>query len=560
MKYLRLISGLLGLLGLAVALNLLVLKEDLSTTAVLLPLAAGFLFGALWLVLRLATLTETFGQGKTVYGIYSAVGVMVFFAICILLYGFGSRWDREWDLTQEGRRALAPQTRQVLQALPSEVEVTAFFVKANDSVIDAAREKTQRFLEQCQQYTPRLKVEFVDPVAEPARVAALNLEEERLATPGTVVLKCGSRPPRVLPLSGVTGRLEERDFTNALINVSRRSQPKVYFLQGHDERNPDLDAKAHPKRGSLLFKVRLQSESYLPTSLTFGLEAPKVPDDCEILIINDPELPLRPDEIEAIQRYLDRGGRLLLLLDPPVARPPLEVLNTWLFDRYGIAVGNDILLSSLSDKPRDIYLLPDTGQVAAKLTSRPFPQDFPGCFSKQHPITRGFDKDLVLRETRSVDLAPTLPEGVVGEVILRSLPFTYAETDLNLLAQGKANQDPDEPSGWPSIAAAVTARTAAPVGDTQKTRDARIVVIGDGDIASNEGMIFVGHINLLMNAMAWLSESEELIAIRPTGKEDPPIILTAGEEQFIAWVACLGILQAVVLTGIAVQVWRRRYQ
>lgn len=560
MRWLRGISGLLALAGFAVALNVLVLKEALSAASVLTPLAVGFFFLFVWLGLRIATLTETFGKGKTLYGVNSVVATVLFLGICVVLYAFANRWDRTWDLTREGRRELAPQTKQVLQSLPGEVQATAFFPNSGDSLIDAAKEKTRRFLEQCQAYAPRLKVDFVDPVAEPARVAALNLEEERLATPGTLVLTSGARPPKVLPISSVTGRLEERDFTNALINVSRRSQPKVYFLQGHDERNPDLPPKEHPARGALQFKVRLQTESYVPESLTFSLEAPRVPDDCEILIVNDPLLPLRPDEIEAIQAYLDKGGRLLLLMDPPVGHPALGVVAAWLQDRYGIVVGDNLLLSGLSDKPRDIYLLPDVGKITANLTSRTFPDDFPGCFSKQHPITRGFDKEILLREARSVELAPELPERVAGEVILRALPFTYAETDLEMIPRGVVNQDPDEPLGWPGVGVAVSSPTESVVGETQKTRDARIVVIGDGDLASNAGMIYLGHINFLMNAMAWLSETEELIAIRPSGEEDPPIILTSAEEQFIAWVASLGVLQAVVVAGAVVHIWRRRYR
>ncbi|NLA69411.1 MAG: GldG family protein, partial [Gammaproteobacteria bacterium] len=492
------------------------------------------------------------------YGLNSAISGVQVFAICVILYAFASHWNADWDLTREGRRDLAPQTIQVLRGLDTDVEVVAFFTRLTDSVIDAARDKTRRFLDQTREYTSHLNVEFVDPVSEPMRLQEFGLEKERLSTTGTVVLRSGRRM-KVLPISGVTGRLEERDFTNALINVARESQPRVYFLSGHNERDITQGLAQNASRGALEFKTRLENEAYRVDSFTLDIMEPRVPDDCDILVVHGPELPFRPAEIQAIQEFLDRGGSALFMLDPLLA--PLSTLPAWLLERYGVVVGNDVLFSELAaQQPSRIFLLPDIGKIAARLGAQGIPEDFPGNFSQTHPITRGFDKEMVLEAARSVELAPQLPEGVAGEVILRSLPFTYKEDDLDLLAKSKINRDPDEPLGFPGVAVAVTAKTDAPVGDTGQTRNARLVVIGDGDLASNEGLQFVGHINFMLNTLAWLSESEELIAIRPTGVEDPPIILTPVEEQMIAWISTLGVCQVIVLAGLVVMVWRRRYQ
>ena len=128
------------------------------------------------------------------------------------------------------------------------------------------------------------------------------------------------------------------------------------------------------------------------------------------------------------------------------------------------------------------------------------------------------------------------------------------------MVKGRAERAPDEEEGYYGVGVAVTVRTDTPMGDGQRTRDARIVVLGDGDISSNSGISYPGHVNFLLNSMAWLSESEELIAIRPTGEEDPPIILTKSEEQLIAWVATLGLLQVIAAAGIVVHGYRRRFQ
>jgi hypothetical protein len=63
-----------------------------------------------------------------------------------------------------------------------------------------------------------------------------------------------------------------------------------------------------------------------------------------------------------------------------------------------------------------------------------------------------------------------------------------------------------------------------------------------------------------MNVMAWLSENEELIAIRPTGLENRPILLADRDERAIVWIATLGVAQAVFLVGLIVFLFRRKYQ
>src|SRR5690606_19690147 len=119
-----------------------------------------------------------------------------------------------------------------LQTLTEEVKVTCFFLDVDDELIRIAREKTLRFLEQCEQYTDLLDVVVLDPQVATAQLQAMNLSHA--STQGTVVVGVGSRQ-RVITLTGGSPRLEEREFTSALINVLRGSKPKVYFLTGHDE-------------------------------------------------------------------------------------------------------------------------------------------------------------------------------------------------------------------------------------------------------------------------------------------------------------------------------------
>ena len=73
-------------------------------------------------------------------------------------------------------------------------------------------------------------------------------------------------------------------------------------------------------------------------------------------------------------------------------------------------------------------------------------------------------------------------------------------------------------------------------------------------------MMFGGAQDLMLNTLAWLTASEERIAIRASIGAEEPIVLTLGQERTIAWVASLGAVQAIALIGAAVLLWRRRYR
>jgi ABC-type uncharacterized transport system involved in gliding motility auxiliary subunit len=141
------------------------------------------------------------------------------------------------------------------------------------------------------------------------------------------------------------------------------------------------------------------------------------------------------------------------------------------------------------------------------------------------------------------------------------LPNTWAETDVALVAsQGKAAQSNADAPGPVPIAVAATYTTNVAVGETGRMKDARVVVIGDTDFASNAQLRIAGHLNLVLNTFAWLSESEDLIAARAKGKEDNPIILTENQQRAIVWICVLGTLQFVALAGFLTYWFRRNYR
>jgi len=289
-----------------------------------------------------------------------------------------------------------------------------------------------------------------------------------------------------------------------------------------------------------------------------------LPQDCSVLIINGYQSDLRPHEIQALDQYMDDGGRLMVLVNVQLVQENefvvKEQMRPWLQNRFGIRLGADIVVSNATQSYK-ISFLPDFDVLGASGLQIPQSQEFRGSFNSLHAITRGLDKQLVLSVIRTVSLDANLPEGVSGSVLIRTMPDTWAETDLSAVFNGDPiTQDPDEASGPNPVMVAVAARSSRSVGGGDRTREGRVVVLGDADLSLNEYINLVSNQDLLLNSIAWLTENEELIAIRPTANVDQPLILTRSQQRLIAWIASLGVVQAIALAGILVFLQRRKYR
>ncbi len=547
-------TGLIALVCLLAAANLMAWHRDLFVWQVGLPLLAGLAAGLAWLVMLLTAQLATFrSQGRAVGGLNAIFSSVVFFGICAVVYAFFGLGGISMDLTKEGRRDLEPQTIQVLQTMNKPIEITCFFLASDDDLIKIAREKTLRFLDECQEHSTLLNVTEEDPQVAVEKWEAKGIT--RASPQGTVVIECGERS-RVLTLSGASPRLEERDFTNALISLLRDSEPKVCFLTGHGERRAE---EGGPQGGSALTDL-LKRESYQAESIAIKLTEPVVPADCDVLVINNPTADFQPPEIDALEEYVARGGRILLMMDPWIrvgTGTEGEQLRPWLEKRLGIVVGSDVVVAEERQEALQVELNADSGTFSEADREAPYN----GCYAKDHPITRAFDQPMLLQIARTAGIVEKAPEKVTVVGLLRTGPEFWAETDVaGLRETQKASRGEGEQRGPLILASAASVQTEVPIEGANAKRESRVVVVGDSSISANDTIQIPGNVNFLLNAIAWLSESEQLIAIRPRGDTDPPLVLSAGEERAVFWVSTLMTAQIALGAGLLMAALRRRNQ
>jgi len=276
-----------------------------------------------------------------------------------------------------------------------------------------------------------------------------------------------------------------------------------------------------------------------------------VPADAAAVVVAGPTTDFYPQEIDALTRYLARGGKLLLLLDPPAKpdSPPLTRLIA-LAHQWDIAVGDNVVID-----------VSGMGQLIGTDASVPVAASYPA-----NPITGHFNLLTAFPLARSADPITGGVGGHFAQSFIQTSPRSWADANVKaVLTTGQVKFDAAEgdQQGPISIAAEVSAPIAAAA--TTKTKAAadapkpetRVVVVGDSDFASNAALGIQGNRDLFLNIVDWLTQQEDLISIRPHPPGDRPVTLTAAQQINITWLALLIIPGFILGSGVYTW-WRRR--
>jgi gliding motility-associatede transport system auxiliary component len=550
---LKRILGLLGWLGVALvfaAVAISFLKPEWQQYKNALAIA-GLVCTLLYILSQWREIAQSFSGRQARFGTLAAASVLVVLAILSAINYLSTRHSKRWDLTNAQQFTLADQTKKVLTGLTKPVRVIVF----------APQESFGRYHERLDEYASlsrNFQVEYIDPERKPA----VAKPYEPLVAGGTVVFDYAGRPPE-----RVNGDTSEQAMTNALIKVTRGQQNKVYFVQGHNERSADDSDSA----GYATVVQFLTATSFGHDNIVLS-QVRAIPQDATILVIAGPKSDFFPSEIDLVKGYLARGGKVLCLLDPrdKADAPPLTNL-TALLKEWGIGVDDDVVINVPSDDTVKEGQTVDIGSLAALpntdgtfvLAAKYLP----------HALTQGLGRvTVVLRMARSISaLTDNNTSGHTAQNLFETTASSWGETDIKKLTSGQVAREPGkgDKNGPLSLGAAVSApataldagappkpEAAGNVADTPK-RETRIAVIGDSDFATN-GLLGAGrNADLFLNAVNWLAQQEDLIAIRAKDPEDRRITLTDAQLNWIRLLTIFIVPGFILLAGVQTW-WRRR--
>jgi ABC-type uncharacterized transport system involved in gliding motility auxiliary subunit len=518
--------GWLGtaLVAIAVALSIVPALNNYSQYS--RPLALGGLVCVLIYVAGFwQEFAKFFSRRQARYGALLVVNVLVVLGILVLINIIGKAQNKRWDLTANKQFSLSDQSRNVLAKLDSPLQITVF---AQEPEFVRYQDKLKEY-----EYTSKkVSTEYIDPDKKRAIAQQNNIQQY-----GTIVFNYKGRTERVTSDN-------EQDITNGIIKVVSGQQRKVYFTQGHGEK----DTGSAERDGYNAIAKALGGENYTVDKLVIAQQG-AVPDDASVVIVAGPRSDFFQPEIDALKKYLDKGGKLLLELDPPekADAPPLTNLIALAHD-WGVQVGNNVVVD-----------VSGMGRLIGTDASVPIAANYPS-----HAITQRFNFITAYPLAREASPVSGGVNGHTAQSFVESSPRSWAETDIkSLLTTGQVSLDESkgDKKGPIALASAVSApvasATPAKPGDDGPKPETRVVVVGDSDFAENGVLGVQGNRDLFMNIVGWLSQQENLISIRPKEADDRRVTLTATQQNNITWLSLLVIPGFVFGTGVYTW-WRRR--
>jgi len=529
---------IVGLVSLLTALFIFAIQQR-ATQATWISLGIGVALVVYAVVTSFQKIALHAGRRGAKVGAHTVILTVLVLAVIVLINWWGLGWEQRWDLTKQHLHSLAPlsvkQLKSIKATKPDEkMQITAFI---SPEYYDG--EKLRELLKLYGSTNHKgVGVEVVDPLRDEARKRAVEEKTGKTISDGTVLVN----------YKGVTKDLSdpnERRLTSAVVSLLKGTRPKVYFLQGEGE--PALDGTGQDAYAR--YKAALEAQNYEVAPLRLISEkAPRVPDDCKVLVVAGARNPLGPPEMAAIKDWTAANGKLLLLLS---SRGPdfHELLND-----YKVKVGTGLVLS---------YSMGVRGNAAEILIDR---------ISSQHPVVEGirmigFLAPRVVEPSEappppSSPYQPPQPQGPATSII-EAGQDSWEETDLQKLnPEGKRR-------GPLSIAVAVEkaksdevpSEMPIPPEDKEKQRESpkvRVVVVGNAEFANDSVVAQLPrNLDLALNAVSWLAEESDLIAISPVDETPKTLTLTGAQRRFVGFLTIFILPLAVIAAGIAVW-WRRR--
>jgi ABC-type uncharacterized transport system involved in gliding motility auxiliary subunit len=438
--------------------------------------------------------------------------IVVVFAIITVANVLGNRYNKSYDSTSNKRYSLSEQTAKIVKGLKQDATISYY---DQSTKFQGAKDQ----LEQYANLSPKVHVEYVDVDKNPQLAREAGIKNY-----GTTIVKIGAKKEDAKSLT-------EEGITGAFIRNLKNTTRTVCFVTGSGEHQIEDSERSGYSR----FKDLLSKDDYEAKSISL-LQKAEVPADCTVVVIGGPTGDYQQPEVDALKKFVEAGGRALIMLDPPLKIGRSEISDndalTALLASWGVTLQKDLILD-LNPIGQLAGLGPQVALVTTYAT-QPIVSEMKGT-ATGFPLARSMD---VKNEGKSS-----------VEKMFSSSDSSLATTKLN-----SPDIDPNDPKnkkGPLTIAAAGSYNTG------KENSQGRFVVIGSSAWAANSFLNFNGNKDLALNTMNWLSSDEDLISIRPKPPEDRRVTMTRSQMNVVRITSQFVLPLIVIFAGVSVW-WRRR--
>ena len=431
-------------------------------------------------------------------------------------------------------------TQNIVKTSGDPLEVHLFFPEANE-----AKEYVTAYFQTLADSTGNVQILSHDRLAEADLAAKYNVTKD-----GTIVLVRGARKPVTLDIpaeelkdveklrKSKTLRTFDGKVNKELMKLARDKR-KAYVMTGHGEMNDpesvpsELKGKV-PERRVTKFKEKLGALNYEIKDLGLIDLAKDVPDDATIVIMLAPTIALQDAEWAALERYMDKGGRVLITLDPK-ADGNLGQLE----GKFGLKM----VPGDLTDEQA---FLPQRGSPADRRFA--ITTQF-SAHASTTALSRSVDKGLILIDSGALEDVPftDAKNSPKKTVTIRSMESSFLDLNNNFTF----DKDAEKKQRW-NIGVAVEGPKMSDGKDGW-----RALVFADTDLfadalvqnAQRQAAVIIISGPLLDDSIKWLG-GEEVFAGDIVTEEDSTIEHTKNEKAAWFFLTVFGVPVIVLVLGL----------
>lgn len=539
-------ASVIGSLALA-ASGVLFLAQGRVSGVVFVCLVTGAIGLALWIAWAPGEFRAWITGRQTRYGTTSVFVTVLFAGLVIAVTMLADRANLTADLTAVQRYSLNRPTLDAIEQVAARgfrVRLVGFF----SSRTLRAQEAADLLLRQYDAHGgDTLDVAYIDPDERPEVARAYGYQPGQDGSVYLVLLDAEGQPlttasPRLI------GPASERDITTALLTLVSAGQFKIYFTTGHGEldiRRTD-DANISRLAVSLIDAGIAAEQLSLLDVLNTG-----IPQDASAVLIVGARARFTAEEVQVLDDYLQRGGRMAIFTDPPQVDEGTARSNTFLEE--GSPFSN-YLWNEFGVRPRDALLIQSSPYYTNEFTpvvNATLP----------HPLLAlAQDQQVIMSWVRPFDLVSE-PSGrqalYTREPLFASSADSYGETGLteivdNARIEYNAGRDPLGP-----LVLGVTVRRPL---ESQLEVQPRLALIGDSALVSNQFVQNLpGNVWFWTDLVDWLTGYVQTVSFTPISDATRlNLVISDQQRSTIAVITMLVLPGAVLALGAVVWWYRQR--
>ncbi len=468
-------------------------------------------------------------KNSTKFGLNAVIVTAVTVAAVILLNAIlsvvSSKIPMKIDLTREKVYSLSENTKEVMSKVDKEINVYALYptnIGSNEYVTYA-----EEYLKKYSDLNKNFNVTFIDPEKNPGFSKKYEEQGQQIST-GSIILECGNNVKTVSfgqmystnSYTGSTSIDLEKKLTAAVAAVSGQGgDKKIYYTEGHNE--DDLSE----------LSSALESDGYTYESVNIAVKG--IPEDAAALIIAGPTVDLSAEERDALDKYLDDGGKAIFIMQTGVKN--LDRLKGYLAE-WGTVPRGDFVVETDSDHFINMYSLPT-----------PLPE------AESHEITENLINQklvYIAPMAQSIEINEENTRGAGITSLLSTTDKSYGKMNLEFTSYDKEDGDVDGPL---SIAA---------LAEDRSGNGGKILVMGSLAAVETGGILeesSYANGDFILNAIGYLTDSNSSMNIR--AKEISPSKLTINQSQYVITYILVQYLLPLIIIIAGLTVWlKRRYR